>query len=68
MFSYTLICYLYVAVSKILAALTECITLNKLGNFNSHTLRKKIFWLVINSKNRSDMSQILLLNMCLEFF
>ena len=29
-------------------------TLKKLGDFNSHTLRKKVFWVVINSNNRTD--------------
>ena len=43
--------YLYLAVSNIPAAATEYITL---GYFNSHTFRKKLFGLVINSNNRSD--------------
>ena len=50
----TLISYLYVAVSNILAAVTKYITLKKISNFNSPTLRKKVFWVVINSSNRSD--------------
>ena len=51
---YTLISYLYVSVSNILSAVTKHITLKKFGYFNGRALRKKVFWLVINSNNKSD--------------
>ena len=51
---YFTINYIFVAVSKILSAVTEYITQEKLGYVIAALCEEKVFWLVINSNNRSD--------------